>query len=242
MAINSVILEVVAKVAQKLPQAPRRMLCLGYPDMLVTEPQLAALLGADAAAKVTYREDSASILRWHKLEGQIPRIAETRSVFGALGIESDFVDIVASRGFETVVDLNHQAPEELHGRYDIVYDGGTTEHCFNVGQVMRNICSFARVGGFIIHVNPMNYYNHGFFNLNPTFYHDWYTQSGNTVVSPFYAIYGPVLSAQVGTLDATASFRAPERAALMVAIAKTSAAEPGWPMQSKYLQSPTLRA
>lgn len=42
MAINSVVLDMVAKVARQRPE-PRRMLCLGYPDMLVTEAQLDAV-------------------------------------------------------------------------------------------------------------------------------------------------------------------------------------------------------
>ena len=140
MAINSVMLDMVIKIAALLP-APRRMVCLGYPDMLVTEAQIAALCGPEAAARIGYRDDSEQILRWHNLQGQMSRVAETRSVFAALGIESDFIDIVASRGFEIVVDLNQPAPAELVGRYDIVYDGGTMEHCFNVGQVIRNIGS-----------------------------------------------------------------------------------------------------
>jgi hypothetical protein len=242
MAINSVVLDMVLKVAAKLP-APRRMLCLGYPDMLVTEAQLLALCGAEAMAKVGFRDDSAAILRWHSLEGQVQRIAETRALFDAVGIETEFVDIVASRGFEIVVDLNREAPADLIGRYDIVYDGGTMEHCFNVGQVMRNIHAFAKVGGFIVHVNPLNHYNHGFFNFSPTFYHDWYTQSGNAIVSPYYAMHGPVMNAQLVTLEPTRSFvGAPPRAVLVVAAMKLSAAAPEWPTQTKYLQNAALKA
>jgi hypothetical protein len=242
VAINSVMLDMVIKIAALLP-APRRMVCLGYPDMLVTEAQIAALCGPEVAARIGYRDDSEQILRWHNLQGQMSRVAETRSVFEALGIESDFIDIVASRGFEIVVDLNQPAPAELVGRYDIVYDGGTMEHCFNVGQVIRNIGAFARVGGFIIHVNPLNYYNHGFFNFNPTFYHDWYTQSGNAVVTPYYAMHGPVLASQITPLEPTAPFRhVPERAVLALAARKISAAQPQWPMQTKYLKNPELKA
>ena len=241
MAINSVVLDMVVKIAAKLPSKPRRMLCLGYPDMLVTEAQIAALCGSAAAAGVRWRDDSTAILRWHNLESQMARVAETRSVFEQLGIVSDFVDITASRGFEIVLDLNGPAPQDMAGRYDIVYDGGTMEHCFNVGQVMRNICAFTRVGGFIIHVNPINYYNHGFFNFNPTFYHDWYTQAGNAIVSPFYAMHGPVLASQLATLDATAGYRPPERSVMLVAAMKNSAVEPAWPMQTKYLKTPELK-
>ncbi len=241
MAINAFVLEVVVQIARKLP-APRRMLCLGYPDMLVTAAQIARICGDEVARTVPYRDDSETILRWHSLQGQMDRVAESRALFALLGIEADFVDIAASRGFEKVVDLNREAPRELLGRYDIVYDGGTLEHCFNVGQVMRNIAGFARVGGFIVHVNPLNYYNHGFFNFNPTFYHDWYTQSGNAIVSPFYAMHGPVLASQVAMVAPTASFLAPERSVLVVAAMKNSAVEPDWPMQTKYLRNAELKS
>jgi hypothetical protein len=242
MAINSLVLDMLARVARGLP-AGKRMLCLGYPDMLVTEEQIAGICGPEVAARVEFRGDSETILRWHRLDGRMSRVAESRSLFTALGIETDFVDIVASRGFEIVVDLNHPAPAELAGRYDIVYDGGTMEHCFNVGQVMLNIASFAKVGGFIIHVNPLNYYNHGFFNFNPTFYHDWYSQSGNAVVSPFYAMYGDVLQSQLVALDPTKTFfSAPDRTVLLVTAMKRSAAPPAWPMQDKYLHNPELKS
>jgi hypothetical protein len=241
MAINSVALDMVVKIAEKLPQSPRRMLCLGYPDMLVTEAQIEKLCGKDALANVVWRDDSASILRWHSLGSQMTRVAETRSVLAQLGIESDFVDINASRGLEIVLDLNQPAPAELVGRYDIVYDGGTMEHCFNVGQVMCNIADFARVGGFIIHINPINYYNHGFFNFNPTFYHDWYTQSGNALVSPIYAMHGPVLASQITALDPVAGYNPPQRSVMLVAAMKTSAGTPKWPMQTKYLKTPELK-
>jgi SAM-dependent methyltransferase len=241
MAINGWILEVLARVAEKLP-APRRMLSLGYPDMLVTEPQLERICGAGALASIDFREDSQAILKWHGLEGQMPRVAETRSVLRRLDIEADFVDIAASRGVEIVLDLNQPAPPERLGRYDIVYDGGTMEHCFNVGQVMRNILGFVRKGGFIVHVNPMTLINHGFYNFNPTFYHDWYTQSGNTIASPFYAMHGGVLAPQVTVVDATSRIRSvPDGTVLVVAALKSSETEPAWPMQHKYTLNPGLK-
>lgn len=241
MAINSVILGVVLQAAKSLG-SPCRLLCLGYPDMLVTEPQLVSLCGPDILDRITFREDSESILRWHKLEGSATRLAETRSLFEAMGIQSDFVDIVASRGFEIVLDLNQPLAPELAGRYDLVYDGGTMEHCFNVGQVMRNITAFARVGGAIIHVNPINYYNHGFFNFNPTFYHDYYNQSGHRLASDFFALHGPVLDSRSVSLPATAGFRTvPERSALLVVAEKLHDGPAAWPTQSKYLTNPTLK-
>jgi hypothetical protein len=242
MAIIGHILEMLLAFARQ-DGSRKRLICLGYPDMLVTEAQLAKLCGAGVLDQIKFRDDSESILRWHGLAGQMARMAETESLFAAVGVEAEFLDINASRGFEIVADLNAPLPAELIGRYDLVYDGGTMEHCFNVGQVMRNILALAKVGGHIVHVNPLNYYNHGFFSFNPTFYHDFYLQAGHRLASPFYGLFGPVLQPQVVTLPAVQGFAsAPERMAVLVAAQKLNDSAPAWPMQTKYRTNPDLRA
>ena len=241
MAINAPVLELLLQSAAQT-QGPKRLVCLGYPDMLVTEAQLTRLCGSDILDRIQFRDDSRPILQWYHLADSMTRIVESQSLFSALGISADFLDIHASRGFEIVADLNKPLPSELHGRYDLIYDGGTMEHCFNVGQVMRNILMLGKVGAHIVHINPLNYYNHGFFNFNPTFYYDFYTQSGNRLVSEFYGVHGPVLNSQLVTLPALRGFRSvPERMTVMVAAQKLVEGEPVWPLQSKYRTNPDLR-
>lgn len=242
MAITAFYLELISRVAVRL-ERPCRMLSLGYPDMLLTDAQLTTLVGGpENMQHVQFRDDAAGILRWHGLQDEIDRVPETRSVLSLLGLECDFVDIAASRGDEKIVDLNHPAPADMIEKYDIVFDGGTLEHCFNVGQVMRNVLSFCKVGGYIIHVNPLNMFNHGFFNFSPTFYFDWYARSGNQIVTPFFAVSGPLLRQKIVQLEPIANFReADERSGIVVAARKVKAGEPAWPMQSKYLDNPGLR-
>ena len=241
MAINAPVLEMLIKSVAQI-DGRKRLMCLGYPDMLITEPQLASLCGPDIAGRIAFREDSGAILKWHGLGGHMSRVAESKSLFAALGIEADFLDIHASRGFEIVADLNNPLPAELAGRYDLVYDGGTMEHCFNVGQVIRNIFALAKVGGHIVHINPLNYYNHGFFGFNPTFYHDFYTQSGNRLASEFYGVFGPVLDSQLVTLPALQGFNeAPVRMAVLIAAQKLVDGVPSWPLQTKYRSNPQLK-
>ena len=242
MAINAPVLELLLKSAAQMP-GRTHLVCLGYPDMLVTDEQLVSLCGADILDRVQFRDDSASILRWHGLADRMTRVVESQSLFAALGFTTDFLDIHASRGFEIVVDLNQPVPEGLRDRYDLVYDGGTMEHCFNVGQVMLNMLMLTKVGGHIVHINPLNYYNHGFFGFNPTFYHDFYTQSGNRLASDVYGVHGPVLDSMVVKLPTLQGFRSiPERVAVMVAAQKVVDGEPVWPLQSKYRSNPELRA
>ena len=241
MALNSHALDLVIKVAERAGR-PCRLVCLGYPDMLVAPPVLEKLLG-DRMAKVSYRDDSGEILNWHRIPGQLERIAETRSVFAAIGVECEFLDVNASRGFEIVCDLNEPLAPGLRGRFDVLYDGGTLEHCFNFGQVMRNILALVRTGGFIVHVNPFNVFNHGFFNFNPTLYHDWYTQAGHTIVTPIYAMNGHVLAPQLTPLPATDRIlQAPANATILLAAQKANDAEPAWPVQTKYRNHSQLKA
>jgi hypothetical protein len=146
------------------------------------------------------------------------------------------LDIVASRGVEIVVDLNESVGSALTAQYDIILDGGTMEHCFNVPQVLKNILSMTKLGGFIVHVNPLNMFNHGFYSFNPTFYYDYYTQSGNRLAGDIYGFNGAPLSPQVFKLPASKRFdKAPERACLLVVAQKLVEGETGWPVQTKYL-------
>lgn len=242
MAINAAILELMTKLIERAGR-PCRVASLGYPDMLLTEAQIGRLCGSDALARIRFRDDSEGIARWHRIEGEVGQIAESVSLFAALGAELHCFDISDSRGFEIVADLNHPLPEPVRGQYDIVYDGGTMEHCFNVPQVIANILALCRVGGYILHVNPLNYFNHGFYSFHPTFYHDFYTQSGNELVTPIYALHGPVLATGAVELPATQGFRSlHERSAVMVAARKRREYRGEWPMQTKYRANAALRA
>lgn len=76
-------------------------------------------------------------------------------------------------------DLNQPAPDHLIGRFGTIIDGGTLEHVFDVPQTLRNMKAMLRPGGRIIHINPMNNWSeHGFYQLSPTLYHDFYATNG----------------------------------------------------------------
>ncbi len=118
MAINAPVLELLLKSAA-LTDGAKRLACLGYPDMLVTEAQFKQLCGADILERVKFRDDSDSILRWHGLAGHMTRMVESQSLFAALGITTDFLDIRASRGFEIVTDLNQPLATAYYLKEDL---------------------------------------------------------------------------------------------------------------------------
>lgn len=89
------------------------------------------------------------------------------------------LDVSDYEGAEIVADLNLPVPSELTGRFGWIIDGGTMEHVFDVRQGMQNTADMLRPGGRAIHISPANnYVNHGFTQLSPAFYHEYYAANG----------------------------------------------------------------
>lgn len=236
MGLRLIDLQVIERIRQNLPKQGARALALGYPDVLLEEGELRELFDLDGA-EFAFREDSAQIIKWHG--AKIERVVEAKHFFSLLGMDLDVWDIHASRGIELEVDLNHAltAPNQSM-RYDLVIDCGTIEHCFNIGQAMASLAIVTREGGFVFHDNPCNMYNHGFYNLNPTFYHDWYEANGFVVTLCALTDgknYLPVApKARFAKL--------PDGMSLVCVARKLTHQLPVWPMQAKYRDNPELRA
>jgi hypothetical protein len=142
-----------------------KVLSLGYPDIIATPEHIEEIFGV---TPIQFTERGKS----HGYEFPLP---ESYSLFEKVGAELTCIDVVSSFGKETIVDLNH--PHDL-GKFDLVIDPGTTEHCFNIAQALMNAAHAVRNEGRIFHINPMNAMNHGFFNICPTLMNDFYEQNG----------------------------------------------------------------
>lgn len=141
-----------------------RVLCLSYPDIVASAEQLKEAFGFNT----TLFTNRAEV---HKAPFHLP---ETMEIFKKFGAELECVDVFSHTGFEKIVDLNH--PCDL-GKYDLVIDPGTLEHCFSIGQAMMNAANAVKAGGRIFHLSPLMMINHGFYNICPTMMFDFYTQN-----------------------------------------------------------------
>ena len=157
----------------KIVKPGMRVASFGYPDIIAPMEQIEKIL-KEEISELSYRADSQAICKRHGLADR--PIPDADSFFALLGAKLTVYDIVRERGNEIILDLNE--PLKLIEQYDLVLDVGTVEHCFNIAQAMMNMASMVNVGGRIIHENPFNCGNHGFYNLNPTFYCDFYAANG----------------------------------------------------------------
>ena len=94
------------------------------------------------------------------------------------------------------IDLNY--PTGLAERFDIVINGGTAEHVFNVWQFYKSCHDLALPGGLMVHNTPFcGWLEHGFYNFNPTFYWDLAAANGYGVVLLVYTELDPVRLVQL---------------------------------------------
>jgi SAM-dependent methyltransferase len=106
-------------------------------------------------------------------------------LFKAIGFSNVFsLDVSPYEGADFVWDLNYPVGNELAGRFDFIYDGGTIEHIFNFPQVLENLHKLLKPEGYIFHENPANnFVDHGFYQFSPSVFHDYYTANGYQIVS-----------------------------------------------------------
>lgn len=217
----------------KIIDCGMRVAALGYPDMIAPEELLRNIAGEHYAG-VVYRGDSETICKRHGLAPRL--IPDAHAFFGLLGCELDVYDIVQERGCEILLDLN----KEFLGRpwtkidrhsYEVVLDVGTAEHCFNIAQALMNMASLVKVGGHIIHENPFNCGNHGFYSLNPTWYADFYSQNGFEVLQCRLA----TKDGRGAEVPRTKRFQFTSEEVNVFAVARRVVVQPFvFPVQSKY--------
>ncbi len=100
------------------------------------------------------------------------------------------------QGADITHDFNHPVPKTFHGAFDVLIDGGTMEHIFDVRQVLMNYMEMVKTGGSIfINVPANNLLGHGLYQFSPelfyrVFSHDngFVTESVSVIESPFTSV------------------------------------------------------
>jgi hypothetical protein len=90
------------------------------------------------------------------------------SLFYLLGAsEVDAMDASDYEGATLIHDLNIPVPADLNERFDVVFDGGSLEHIFNVPAALQSYMEMVNVGGRLFVVIPANnYFGHGFYQFS----------------------------------------------------------------------------
>lgn len=93
----------------------------------------------------------------------------TETLFAALGYPKiEAMDFTDKEGAEHIHDLNVPVPEDMHEQFDLVIDGGTTEHIFYIAQALDSCHAMLKPGGVMMSfVSCDGWFGHGFFQTGP---------------------------------------------------------------------------
>lgn len=96
----------------------------------------------------------------------------SRGLFQTFGCtEFHEMDHSDYEGADVAHNLNLPLPVELGSKFDVVFDGGTLEHVFNVAEAIRSCMRMLKVGGHFIGQSPANnWFGHGFYQFSPEFF------------------------------------------------------------------------
>ncbi|MGV8998159.1 MAG: hypothetical protein ACOH12_14555 [Parvibaculaceae bacterium] len=162
-------------------RAQTNVLSLGYADVIISDATYFKYFRRlDWKAILKGRDNREKLLKIHGGKPELISVVPTLESFFALygDVKVDVLDFAQYEGSEIIQDLNDPVSEDLVEKYDLVIDGGATEHVFDIARALVNCARMTKVGGFVYHAVPMNMLNHGFYNFSPTLLCDFYEDNG----------------------------------------------------------------
>ncbi len=99
------------------------------------------------------------------------KFAET--FFQALGFSTvHSVDVSDYESCTHLHDLNAPIPDEWRNQYDVVFDGGSLEHVFNLPVALKNCMEMVKTNGHFMAFTPCNgFMGHGFYQFSPELFY-----------------------------------------------------------------------
>lgn len=123
---------------------------------------------------------------------------EIAKIFWEVFWQPSSMTAIDFHGTESALKLDLNYPVELQKRFHVVINLCTSEHIFNIAQVMKTVHDYTLPNGLMIHEVPFTgWYDHGFYNIQPTFFWDLAAFNGYAVVLLLYAELKPLKLVQL---------------------------------------------
>src|SRR5437763_10621409 len=112
---------------------------------------------------------------------------EAWTALGASRVDS--IDGSDYQAATLVHDLNRPLPLALHAQFDLVFDGGTLEHVFDIATALRSCMELVKPPGRFVSVTvPNNWCGHGFYQFSPElFFRAFSAENGFSTVEIYFA-------------------------------------------------------
>jgi hypothetical protein len=162
-----------------IEQQGGRVATLGVQDVHATHEELARIMHT---MNVRIKEVPLDERRYthSKIVERRARRAHIADVFRMLGYDTvDTIDFSDAESPDILHNLSDPVPEDLHEKYDLVFDIGVVEHVCDIFQALCNCMTMVKPGGTVVHIVPLHgWHNMTYFNFQPMFFHEVYAANG----------------------------------------------------------------
>ena len=101
------------------------------------------------------------------------RIFDIAKIFYKVFLNYRSICAIDLHGTDAAYPFDLNEPVSLKEKFDITINFGTGEHVFNTYQFFKTVHDLTAPGGIMLHVMPFwGWVDHGFYNMQPTFYWD----------------------------------------------------------------------
>jgi hypothetical protein len=98
------------------------------------------------------------------------------TLLNSCSVES--LDISDYQSASIVHNLNDPVPDTLINRFDMLVDGGSLEHVFNIPVALINYSKMVRPGGWVlITTTANNFMGHGFYQFSPELFFSYFSKA-----------------------------------------------------------------
>lgn len=103
--------------------------------------------------------------------------------------EVEAMDFSGYEGAGIIHDLNTRPDAALENQFDLIFDGGTIEHVFNVPMALEGVYRMLKPGGRFLSANGLNgWMGHGMYQFNPELVWTFWKRACNCTVIDCRAI------------------------------------------------------
>ena len=194
MGIPKPIIRLLAREHKRQPFGAS-VLTLGRQNVMATTDEIQKILTSEGISPQSVRKEiprGNNHPEWKNTPSE--KFTNDLFLFNSLGLTVDSLDVSDFEGASIIANLNEPVDAKWHAQFDLVIDGGTIEHVFDVRQAMQNAVRLTKPGGRIIHFSPANNcMNHGFYQFSPTLFFDFYAANRFTNLRCFVCEESPFL-------------------------------------------------